>query len=117
MYKNHLKKITPTLVIWDAYQSVVYVQINSFDISPASMQGDHYASIMFRCKVNYIVDSSAEDKQKSLIIKTLPDVGTKSDLFKESTAFQTEIKMYVRTLPKIENILRDCGEPTRMAAK
>ena len=81
------------------------------------MKGDHYASIIFRCKVNYKVDSSAENKQKSLIIKTLPDVGVKSDLLKESTAFQTEIKMYTQTLPKIEKILSDCGEPTRLAAE
>ena len=81
------------------------------------MKGDHYASIMFRCKVNYKMDLSADDKQKSLIIKTLPDVGTKSDLLKESTAFQTEIEMYTQTLPKIEKCLRDYGEPTRMAAE
>ena len=98
-------------------QTVVYLQIHSFDISPASMKGDHYASIMFRCKVNYKVDSSADDKQKSLIIKTLPDVGAKSDLLKESKVFQTEIKMYSETLPKIEKILRNCGEPTRLSAE
>ncbi|TMW48628.1 hypothetical protein DOY81_006293 [Sarcophaga bullata] len=91
--------------------------INSFDISPASMKGDHYASIMFRCKLNYKLDSSVNDKQKSLIIKTLPDVGAKNELLKESKVFQTEIKMYSETLPKIEKILKDCGEPTRLSAE
>lgn len=86
-------------------------------MSPASMKGDHYASIMFRCKVSYRFDKSASTLEKSMIIKTLPlEEGHKRDLLMESKAFETEISMYTKTLPKIEQILADCGEPTKLAA-
>lgn len=82
------------------------------------MKGDHYASIMFRCKVSYNCVNSKEGKQKSLILKTLPtEEGPKRDMLKESSLFETEIAMYSETLPEIEKILAEYGEPTKLAAE
>ncbi|KAM7360985.1 uncharacterized protein ACRADG_009021 isoform 2-T2 [Cochliomyia hominivorax] len=73
---------------------------------------------MFRLKVSYTSDRSSETKEKSLILKTLPDEeGFKRDLLKESKLFETEISMYSEALPNIEKILTDCGEPTKLAAE
>lgn len=86
------------------------------DISPASVKGDHYASVMFRCKISYTCAGSK--KQKSLILKTLPtEDGPKREMLKESKLFETEIGMYSEALPKIEKILEECGEPTKLAAE
>ena len=81
------------------------------------MKGDHYASIMFRCKVSYKFDRTASAIEKSLIIKTVPlEDGQKRQMLMETKAFETEINMYTQTLPKIEKILADCGEATKLSA-
>ncbi|KAM7360987.1 uncharacterized protein ACRADG_009032 isoform 2-T2 [Cochliomyia hominivorax] len=98
--------------------NILSFPIIKFEMSPASMKGDHYASIMFRCKISYRFDKTGSTLEKSLIIKTLPVVeGHKRDLLIDSKAFETEISMYTKTLPKIEKILADCGEPTKLAAQ
>ncbi|XP_037822890.1 uncharacterized protein LOC119611396 [Lucilia sericata] len=100
------------------YENNEFVEVIKYDMSPASMKGDHYASIMFRCKVSYRFDKSGSTLEKSLIIKTLPlEEGHKRDLIMDSKAFETEIAMYTKTLPKIEKILADCGEPTKLSAE
>lgn len=82
------------------------------------MKGDHYASIMFRCKVSYRFGKTASSMQRSLIIKTLPmEEGMKRELLMQSRLFETEIDMYTETLPAIEKILAECGEPTKMSAE
>lgn len=87
-------------------------------MSPASVKGDHYASIMFRCRVNYRFAQNASPVKRSLIIKTLPmEEGMKREMLMESKLFETEIAMYSEMLPKIEKILADCGEPTKLCAE
>lgn len=81
------------------------------------MKGDHYASIMFRCNINYNIGNSLDNIQRSLVLKTLPDEGMKADMLQQSNVFETEINMYTKTLPKIEKILAECGEPTKLAAE
>ncbi|XP_013109141.2 uncharacterized protein LOC106088264 [Stomoxys calcitrans] len=100
------------------YENKGDVEILSYDMSPASMKGDHYASIMFRCKVNYRqTNTGRRILKKSLIIKTLPvEDGHKREMLMQSKLFETEIDMYAETLPKIEKILAGCGEPTKLSA-
>ncbi|XP_061392905.1 uncharacterized protein LOC133328351 [Musca vetustissima] len=100
------------------YENNVDAEVVEFTLSPASMKGDHYASIMFRCKVQYRFDRNASVKEKSMIIKTLPmEEGPKREMLMESCLFETEISMYSETLPKIEKILAECGEPTKLSAE
>ncbi|XP_023036586.1 uncharacterized protein LOC6651722 [Drosophila willistoni] len=86
-------------------------------LSPASVQGDHYASVMFRALIEYQV---GQKKQSiALIIKTMPEEeGVKKEfLGEESKIFQTEIAMYTKVLPKFEKILQESGEDTILSAK
>ncbi|XP_046804979.1 uncharacterized protein LOC124419450 [Lucilia cuprina] len=99
------------------YENNEDININNLDISPASKKGDHYASIMFRCQLSYSIANCSESKQRSLVLKTLPDSGTKADFLQQSKVFETEISMYTESLPKIEKILAECGEPTKLAAE
>ncbi|XP_055857104.1 uncharacterized protein LOC129919983 [Episyrphus balteatus] len=88
------------------------VLVKEVKISPASAQGDHYASIMFRAAVTYDTEKS-KGNSKSLIIKTMPELdGHKKDLLGESYIFETEISMYLETIPKIEAELRAIGDKT-----
>ncbi|XP_058988266.1 uncharacterized protein LOC101889389 [Musca domestica] len=81
------------------------------------MKGDHYASVMFRCKVEYCLGANSISK-KSLIIKTMPSIeGMKQELLKESKVFETEIGMYTEALPKIGQILKESGETGELAAR
>ncbi|TMW48625.1 hypothetical protein DOY81_006290 [Sarcophaga bullata] len=98
------------------YENKENVKLLEFILSPASLKGDHYASIMFRCKLKYSIDGSENVKHKSVILKTVPvEDGAKRDMLQKSNLFETEINMYTKTLPKIEKILKDYGEPTKLA--
>ncbi|XP_023178867.2 uncharacterized protein LOC111604864 [Drosophila hydei] len=82
-------------------------------ISPASVKGDHYASVMFRALVSYT--TQAGDQSKSLIIKTMPEQeGHKKDMVGSSQIFVTEIGMYTKALPKFEEMLREAGDNTKL---
>ncbi|XP_065354377.1 uncharacterized protein LOC135948851 [Calliphora vicina] len=94
------------------------IEIIEFDMSPASLKGDHYASIMFRCKLSYKFGKTSSVMKKSMIIKTLPvEENMKREMLMQSKLFETEIDMYSKTLPKIEKILAECGEPTKFSAE
>lgn len=82
------------------------------------MKGDHSTTLLFRCKVQYTIEDSTDLLKKSLILKTMPtEEGFKRDVLKETKLFETEIGLYTEALPKIENILQECGEPTKLAAE
>ncbi|XP_075145405.1 uncharacterized protein LOC142220262 [Haematobia irritans] len=100
------------------YENKGAVEILKYDISPASMKGDHYASIMFRCKICYRFSNETRSYSKSVIIKTLPmEDSMKREFLMQSRLFETEIDMYSETLPKIEKILKGFGEPTKLCAE
>ncbi|XP_055857103.1 uncharacterized protein LOC129919981 [Episyrphus balteatus] len=92
------------------------ISVKEVKISPASAQGDHYASVMFRGAVTYDTPKS-KGISKSLIIKTMPELeGTKKDMLGESYIFETEIAMYSETIPKLEAELRKIGDQTVLQA-
>ena len=86
------------------------VEVLNYDTSPGSNVGDHFASIMFRVKIDYTLEKLA--KNISLIIKTFPVVeGYKKDML-DTQFFDTEIAMYSEILPEIHRILRSVGDNT-----
>ncbi|XP_055856233.1 uncharacterized protein LOC129919398 [Episyrphus balteatus] len=94
-----------------------WIMVKDVKMSPATLKGDHYASVMFRGKITY--DSKkGKGLLKSLIIKTMPQVeGHKMDMLQESFIFETEISMYSETIPKFEAELRKIGDKTVLGAK
>ncbi|XP_064549864.1 uncharacterized protein LOC135436245 [Drosophila montana] len=90
------------------YENAPDLKLNDLKLSPASAQGDHYASVMFRASVEY--STVKGNISKSLIVKTMSDQGgQKKRMVNDSHIFQTEIAMYTELLPKFEGILRDAG--------
>ncbi|XP_037721290.1 uncharacterized protein LOC119554447 [Drosophila subpulchrella] len=98
--------------ILSAYEKID-LNVTDLQISPATAQGDHYASVMFRTKVEY---TTAKGKfSKPLIIKTMPEQeGHKKDMLAESHLFETEIGMYCHALPEFERILQEAGDNTKL---
>ncbi|XP_016952269.1 uncharacterized protein LOC108026081 [Drosophila biarmipes] len=98
--------------ILSAYEKVD-LNVTELQISPATAQGDHYASVMFRTKVEY---TTAKGKfSKALIIKTMPEQeGHKKDMLADTHVFETEIGMYCYALPEFERILREAGDNTKL---
>ncbi|XP_065354376.1 uncharacterized protein LOC135948850 [Calliphora vicina] len=104
--------------VLNQYEKTQHVKLTNLDLSPATLKGDHYGSIMFRCKVSYGLDKSPEIKKRSFIIKNMPEEEcSKRDLLGDSGVFETEISMYSETLPKIEKYFAEIRQPTKMGAQ
>lgn len=89
------------------------LKISDVQMSPATVKGDHFASIMFRAKISY--ETPKGKLFKSLIVKTMPEQeGHKKDMLSNSHIFETEIGMYTKALPKFQEILRKSGDNTRL---
>lgn len=98
------------------YEKEPELKVLEIHMSPASVKGDHYASVMFRGKVSYTTQKG--EFSKSLIIKTMPEVeGHKKEMLSNSHLFKTEIGMYSKALPKFEEILQAAGDTTKMCAE
>ncbi|XP_043064927.1 uncharacterized protein LOC122320731 [Drosophila ficusphila] len=99
--------------VLSGYEKVNELEVTNLSFTPASAKGDHYASIMFRAKVEYRTPKG--NFAKSLIIKTMPEEeGAKKDMFTDSPMFITEIGMYSKVLPEWERILREVNDTTKL---
>ncbi|XP_017104273.2 uncharacterized protein [Drosophila bipectinata] len=98
-----------------AYKNSSELKVTDLKITPATAQGDHYASVMFRATAEY---STSKGKfSKALIIKTMPEQeGHKKDMLADSHLFETEIGMYCQVLPEFERILTEAGDTTKLFA-
>ncbi|XP_037947070.1 uncharacterized protein LOC119679004 [Teleopsis dalmanni] len=95
------------------YEKTKDVEVTNFKLTPGTVKGDHYASVMFRANVDYKIKGVR--KSKSLIIKTMPEVeGQKKEMLKDSHIFETEIKVYTEILPKFESVLNSIGDKTKI---
>ncbi|KAH8267226.1 hypothetical protein KR026_008605 [Drosophila bipectinata] len=96
-----------------SHEKAPELKVTDLRITPASAQGDHYASVMFRSTAEY---TTAKGKfTKPLILKTMPDQeGHKKDMLSNSHLFSTEIGMYSKVLPEFERILREAGDRTKL---
>ncbi|XP_016980505.1 uncharacterized protein LOC108045632 [Drosophila rhopaloa] len=99
--------------ILSTYENSPELKVTDLKITPASAQGDHYASVMFRATAEYT--TSKGKFSKPLIIKTMPEQeGHKKDMLSESHLFETEIGMYCHALPEFERILQEAGDNTKL---
>lgn len=97
--------------VLQSYTTDPSIVVKDFQITPGTNAGDHYASIMFKVTVMY---SSAQSKtsasESKWIMKLMPvEEGMKKEIFKDTSAFKNEIRMYSEVLPKMESVLADVG--------
>ncbi|KAL5284437.1 hypothetical protein ACFFRR_006625 [Megaselia abdita] len=87
------------------------VKVKSIDVKPGSKKGDHYASVMFRIKIDCV------GFEKTVIVKVMPFVdGPKKDSL-DVSLFETEISMYTEIIPDFEETLREAGDNTVIGGK
>ncbi|XP_017007590.2 uncharacterized protein [Drosophila takahashii] len=98
--------------VLSAYEKVP-LHVTDLKITPATAQGDHYASVMFRTVAEYTTEKGKFSKP--LIVKTMPEQeGHKKDMLSKSHIFETEILMYTKALPEFERILQEAGDNTKL---
>ncbi|ALC47124.1 CG13659, partial [Drosophila busckii] len=96
------------------YEKDPELKVIDVKMSPATAKGDHYASVMFRAKIDYTTQNGTFTK--SLIIKTMPEEeGHKKGMLGNCKIFETEVGMYTKVLPMFEEILRKVGDETRLS--
>ena len=90
------------------------ISVFDYKIVPGSRGGDHFASVIFRAHLKYTFNGSKDTKNIALIIKLFPlEDGAKKDLL-NTYFFVNEIKMYSDIKPKVEEILKDHGDDTKI---
>ena len=87
------------------------------DLTPGTLKGDHYGSIMIRIKVKYELNLE-NTRERTWIVKTLPEAeGVKKDILSQSNVFNTEMNIYMELLPLVEEILEKHGDNTKFAPR
>lgn len=85
--------------------------MKSIDVKPGSKKGDHYASVMYRIKID------CGNFEKQVIVKTMPFLeGPKKDAL-DVSLFEIEIRMYTEVIPYFEKTLREVGDNTVIGGK
>lgn len=98
-----------------SYENDSEIVVADYKVSPASKKGDHYASVMYRIKIDYVSPKTEKNKNISVILKTEPFVdGEKKDIIKKINLFDCEIKMYSETLPEMQKLISMTGDNRRM---
>ncbi|XP_028893584.1 uncharacterized protein LOC128921344 [Zeugodacus cucurbitae] len=94
-------------------------EVTNLELKPGTMKNDHYASILFRAKVSYRLQSQpTKEKVSSFILKVEPFVeGRKKEVVGNLNLFGTEVLMYTKVLPMIEKVLRQYGDETVLGPK
>lgn len=83
------------------------VFVTDSKIVVGTKSGDNYCSEIYRASITYKTSDSAELKNKSLIIKSMPYLNFRGPLLEEWAVFEKEVEMYTKTLPKLARMLGD----------
>ncbi|XP_065354504.1 uncharacterized protein LOC135948976 [Calliphora vicina] len=92
------------------------VKIINVDIKPATSNGENYASVMSRIKVNF-----SSSKQKSQELSFIMKYSYESDPFVTNIMsgydlYNTEMKMYEKILPQLAEVLKEVGDTDKLFA-
>lgn len=92
-----------------------HVTLKSFYAENALLGGENFSSIMLRLKVDF--EHSQKVKQKTFIIKIAIDSQEFAGVCEESCIFEKEIEVYMKILPKVEELLESIGEHGQIAPR
>lgn len=100
-----------------SYKHDESLELKSFNITPGSAPGEHFASVMYRITVVFASKKYRTDSEEiKLIMKLMPyQEGFKKEVLKDSPLFKNEIRMYASVLPEMERILEQCGGKVQLA--
>ncbi|XP_058443776.1 uncharacterized protein LOC131425709 [Malaya genurostris] len=79
--------------------------VEKFEISPATSSGDNYMSDVFRIQIKFRTSPNAKkSEQVSLVVKCLPDTGSRGSVIKEMNVYEKEAKMFLDVVPQLSKI-------------
>lgn len=90
-----------------SYKNDETIEVLNFQV--ATGFSEHFASEMFQCKVLFKSLKIPESQPESLnaVIKAKPvGEGLKMDMVSQAPLFETEIKMYKKTIPAINQLFK-----------
>jgi hypothetical protein len=79
------------------------LEVNEFSVGSGSAQGENFAGVIQRIKVNYTIGGSK--KIISLILKTSPKAGAVAELLENLNVYEGEVYMYHKILAESESLL------------
>lgn len=77
---------------------------------PATKNGDNFASCIYRTKVQF-----DDNKQKTLIVKSLPEGQFSGEFAKKFNTFPKESETYLKVITELEKIFDMYGEEISFA--
>lgn len=94
------------------------IDVTDFDIKIATKKGDNYASVMYRCVVNYKLNiDETTFKRKSLIVKVTPPGDIRTKVMEKSNLYPREIHAYSELLVKVEELLKSINDETQLSPR
>lgn len=96
------------------------IKLKKFELKPVTKKGNHYASVMIRIIVDYVLESKTT-KQVSLILKTTYDEKHSEEegmkILKEFDIHSREMTMYRTILNDFHSLLTSIGDNTIFSAR
>ncbi|XP_059621269.1 uncharacterized protein LOC132264937 [Phlebotomus argentipes] len=96
------------------------VKVEKYELKPVTKKGNHYASVMVRIIVNYVVEAT-KHKRVSLILKTTYDEKSNDaetvNFMKEFDVHSREMTMYRHILDGFHSLLATINDNTVFSAK
>jgi Ecdysteroid kinase-like family len=94
------------------------VKVLSCEISAGSKAGAHFASVIFRARVEY-ASVNVDHRQVSLIIKTVPFEGDKSEapLLVDGRIFVRESQVYSNVMVDMQRLLKQSGDDVELGPR
>ncbi|XP_016952837.1 uncharacterized protein LOC108026419 [Drosophila biarmipes] len=84
------------------------LNVENLDIKPATANGENYASVMTRIKVEYTTKDSKDKQSTTFLLKTtFADKDPAAHLLFNYGIYTREIDMYEQILPRLADIVRD----------
>lgn len=93
------------------------IAVKSFGVSFAFKNGENFSSHMIALEVNFTTRSDGIAEQRDFLIKIAIQTDEIAMVNKECHNYETEIEMYTKILPAVENCFNSIGINDRIAPR
>lgn len=95
------------------YTNNEVIVVETFSLAPALKKGENFLSQMIRAKVDYKINSVAN--QINFVIKA--QIMNELESFQQNELFSREIAVFEYVIPFAEELLKGIGDDTKFSAK
>lgn len=111
--------ITPAFVqkVIDNAEPGKCIELNSFNVSFAFKAGENFSSHMIALKVEFVNKSDSVEMRRNFLIKIAIQTEEIAMINKECHNYETEIEIYTKILPALEDCFSSIGMMERIAPR